>query len=369
MQKTNSRPRKITQYYNPIQGKPAPIELSGLFLFSPSSEVKISGSSFSGLFADMGEASLYKMYDQTMKGKRQPGPELISKISAILPTQYPIAEDLNAAINGDELAQTRMDQIGLWESYLIGISNGDEQMLSPRDAFILSVERACAEPAYLVSQGKISEAAKLLLKNPLMRNYFWPEAVPIFNSKSDAKQLLPLQLSIAHEVFLSGLAAMDAGLETPDSQLLDVLPHPQKPGCNPTKLFFIWLKSQIGAKSIQSILDDKRAKDLKIDLVTLKRWSSGRHHPDIAWLTPVVHAFFEEAVHQRVWVRYLGSRYLNFIGYIAQLFSDATHNLNEKEMGESVAPWPNLPFGHKSFESWCQARYIYWYDHHKSLNV
>jgi hypothetical protein len=261
--------------------------------------------------------------------------------------------------------------MGNMGSFSQGVNNNDLSTLTPRSAHILAIEQACAEPFRLVNQGRLTEASQLLLADSLMQRFFWPEAIDIFNYHTEAQQLVPLQASISIEVLLSDLAACDAEygpslFETKESLMADILPTPERLDCNPTKLFFDWLKKQTGARSIDAMLNDKRCEGLEVDLVTLKRWSSGKHLPNPHLLQNLADAFFGKADQPAVWVRYWGAKYLNFIGYIAQECSQRAENLIATGIENSCRPWPNLPFGHTSFESWCHTRYLYWHEYHKA---
>ncbi len=340
-------------YKNPFSGKPAPFELSGLFMISPLIWIKICGHSMSGLMSEREKESLHKRLTQTLKFKRPVNAGLLDEIFEMLP-QHPLKDDIQAAIHGDIYAQERMDKIGAWECFLTGLFK-DEKQFTLRVLHLIEIERACTEPSKLVCQGRIKEAFELLSANSLMCRFFWPEAKQIFKTAINPTSLLPLQASILLEVLLSDLAAYDVGLGKPTSQVIDVLPSAEESYITPTKLFFHWLIERIGAKSMGALLDDKRAEYLSMDIVTLKRWSSGVHHPAQDVLEKIVDRFFDNDDDKNaVWARYWSAKYLNLMGYISQVCRNETR-----------APWPNLPFGHDSFGAWCQDRYFYWYSYHQ----
>lgn len=323
----------------------------------------------SGLFAELGQGSLYKRLDQVKKDIRPISSGLIDDLIEQMSTSTsPIKDVFRAAHNGDDSARFAVDQLGYWEAFLMGAYDVENNLPS-RNAHLLAIERACANPQVLVNSGHFIEAVQLLSHDQLMSNFLWPEAITIFKSVCKDTQLLPLRASISLEVLLSYLAAWDVDLRMPESQLIDILPTPNMPGCNPDKLLFKWLRTKIGAKSINSILDDKRAYDLSIDAATLKRWSSGKHHPSHDHWEEIIAAFIDESDNQQAWFRYWGATYLNLIGYFSQSIYQKTENLAGSVNGNSLLPWPYFPFGHISIESWCQARYLYWYDYHKTKTV
>ena len=315
----------------------------------------------------MGEESLYKRIDQTLKGRRPENPDLLRELLKLAEKHqapFPLMDEFEAAINGEQSAKERVTQRGDWEAFCLGMASRGEK-LSPPYAHILAIEKACKKPHQLIYEGKFIEAAQFLVSDQLMSRFLWPDAVEIIKATPDFEKLLPLRASIAIETYLSAIAAWDAYSGLPNSQVVDILPDPQKPNCNPTKLFFDWLKDKIGAKSLSAIFNDKRLSALSIDMITLKRWSSGRHHPDSNSLRPLVTALFDEAEAQSIWARYAGSKYLNFIGYIAQEASQKAESLIGTGMEKDLSPWPELPFKYTSFASWCQDRYPYWYRYHK----
>lgn len=319
----------------------------------------------SGLFAELGQGSLFKRLDQVKRGIRPISSGLISDLIDHIPTPTsPIANLFRSAHNGDVLSKVAVDQLGLWEALLIGAYGVEDNIPSP-NAHLLAIERACADSLVLVNAGHFHEAVQLLSDDPLMCRFLWPEAITIARTAAKDSQLLSLRASIALEVLLSYVAAWDVDLGMPESQLIDMLPALNMPGCNPDKLLFKWLKIKIGAKSIDSILDDERAHNLSIDTATLKRWSSGKHHPSPEQWEEIIAVFMGKSDYPQAKIRYLGATYLNFIGYFSQRILQSTMNQAGTINSDCLLPWPYFPFGHASIESWCQARYLDWYDYHK----
>jgi hypothetical protein len=362
-------PLANTRFNSPFQGKPTPLELSGLFLFSPTVHLKVLGLSMSGLFAEMERMSLYKRLDQAMKGIRPISLGLTDDlINQIITSSSPIKNVFIAAHNGDDSAKVAVDQLGFWEAFLMGACDV-EKNLPPWNAHLLAIERASAVPQVLVNNGRFHESVQLLSNDSLMCKFLWSDAITIFKSVSNEAQLLPLRTSISLEVLLSYVAAWDADLGMSEAQLIDILPTQDMPGCNPQKLLFQWLKKKIGAKSINSILEDERACNLSIDAATLKRWSSGKSHPSHDHWEEMIAAFIDEPDYQRAWFRYWGAKYISLIGYLWQEVLQKAENLAGTTNDHSQLPWPYFPFGHTSIESWCQARYLYWYGYHKTNTV
>jgi hypothetical protein len=144
-----------------------------------------------------------------------------------------------------------------------------------------------------------------------------------------------------------------------------VIPSSLDIGKNPTSLFFSYLKKSIGVKSMNSLLEHPKAKNLSLDMTTLKRWSAGTHHPDPVWLRPLVKAFFGDADYAPVWNRYWAAKNLNLIGHLGQTVSERACHFKGTDEEINLLPWPDYPFGFSGFEEWAAARYPFWLDYHR----
>ena len=365
--------RHGARFFNPFPGKPVALPLSGLFLFDPSVSLKLAGHPLRGLITELGDESLYKRFERTMKGAQAANIGLIRDLLGRLPADAANLAEMRAAADGDVQAQQRMQAMGIWEAYFKG-GIGEEEQLTLHRTHILEIERASAEPHNLVRQGRLAEAMEHLARDPLTTRFFWPEAKTIFNHAANERQLVPLQASLAIEVHLSCLVAWDVelqldGCSTTGSLLRDVLPSTESPGCNPTSLFFRWLKREVGASSMKALLEHPKARGLSLDIVTLKRWSRGSHHPSITWLRPLMRAFFGDAEYAPAWSRYWGAKHLNMLGFLAQQLSERTAAAKGAEQRSALLPWPAFPFGYTSFEEWGQARYGYWLAYHQQKST
>ncbi len=324
MQANKQSFEKAVRFYNPFPGKPAPLQLSGLFLFDPSVILKLSGYPFRSLMAELGGEALYKRYERFIKGAHPASVsmfhDLLDKIPAAASTSL---SELKAALEGDVAAQAHVNAMGLWECFFRG-AHGSEQ--PPRHhVHILALERACAPAQRLVLDNKMLEAVEQLSTDPLMSRFLWPEASAIFRRARDTAGLVLLQASLAIELHLSCIAAWDVELctkrSTGDSFICDVLPGADLSGRNPTALLFRWLMREAGCKSITALHAHPKANGLSLDMVTLKRWSSGSHHPSVTWLRLLVGALFDDADYLPAWARYWGAKHLNMLGFLAQHLS------------------------------------------------
>jgi len=357
--------RKPLRFYNPIAGKPVPYNLSGLFLLDPETMLKLHGLSFRRMLSEEFDGAFYKKWERVSKGKQRASSNFGLEFLDRLPTELPFTGEMRAAFNGDVSAQSRMENIGPWETFFLG-SGEDFQVMSGRGRLLLNIERASREPMCLIRAGAISEAVAVMRADPVISLFLWPDVVEAIERCQSAKQLPPVQAAIATEVLLSYVAAADAELASADESIFACLiPGEHAPGKNPTSLFFAYLSGAIGVKSMQAFLDHPKAQKLSLDMATLKRWSAGTHCPDPVWIRQVLNEFFGDASYAPVTNRYWGARYFSFIGYLAQTI--ATRALKQPAMSERALafhPWPSYPFGHSNCESWMQYRYPYWFDYH-----
>ncbi|MRR49657.1 MAG: hypothetical protein EG825_01880 [Rhodocyclaceae bacterium] len=274
---------------------------------------------------------------------------------------------MEAAISGDEDATRRLDEMGLWEAFLLGAQNG--RPLLDHAAHILSIERASSAPQHAVEQGNFKDAASLLAKDELLSMYLWPEAFSLIESAQTLDSLLLLRASVALEVQLSILAAMDVQSGLAESIVQRVMPRADQPGWNPTKLLFTYVLKENGLSTIQALYEHKPLNGQRLELSTLKRWSAGSHFPNQVWFGPIVKALWGDANYAPAWNHYWAAKHLNYVGYLAQTFSEAARKLEGTDNEAKYRPWPHYPFGYSCFEDWAQARFPVWktYHHHRRV--
>lgn len=320
-------------------------------------------------FIAMGKESLFKKLNRSVKLKIPLTPRLQNDLITILPPFF--RDDVHAAFNGDETVSKRLDAMGLWESFLKGAFDGPEIKWPAHRIFTLKIERACAEPFRLFQANQFGEAAARLVADPLMKLFLWPEALAAIKSVQSKESLLPLQASVMIEIHLSILAGLDVDLESMDegrlkSRFSCLLPTRE---LNPTSLFFRWLQEEAGTPTIQCLFNDSRLRELSVDMGTLKRWSNGSHQPGTVWLQLISQSLFGQADHELLWQLNWATRYFNLLGYLAQRCTGKAQRLLGTPKEGALAPWPKLPFGIDSIESWFQNRYPVWLDYHRSLMV
>lgn len=356
-------------YNNPFQGKKAPLPLSGLFLFDPSVDMKLQGHPMRKIFTEMGKESLFKRVE-----KAQPEESLSNKVllNDLIGSFFdaPFVSLFEEARDGNEQASAKINAMGPWETFLNGRHGATFENLPAQSRFILEIERACKEPFLLIQANRYSEATELLETHPVMQLFLWPQALTILSSAKSKDKLPPLQVAVALEIRLSLIALVDATVT--DSITSEAYSNFSclVPSCeqqrNPTSLFFYWLKKEVGASKIEEIADDRKDRNLEIDITTLKRWSSGSHHPSQNWLSTIAQEVFGDAQYEPLWNMYWASIYLNFLGYMAQTCRGKAVRLIGTPMENNLMPWPNLPFGHDSIESWFESRYPIWIEYHRN---
>jgi len=272
------------------------------------------------------------------------------------------------ALSGDTEVREIFSKMGVWEVFALGAKLHEEQWPQPLK-FCIGVERSTHQSLILFHERKYDEALALLMESPLVCLLLWPEAIDILHKRNSLDALLPLRGMVALEVILSRLAGYDAhtchSLAISNSLVLDVLPTTLTEDKNPTALFFKWIKRQIDLPTISAILNAKKASKLTLDESLLKRWSNGTHMPSEKALKSLLEAFFDDPVAKDIWMRYYGTKCLNFIGYQIQYIQKVMNTAATTELlKDSYRPWPDMPFGFKTTETWFENRYPYWFEYH-----
>ena len=359
-------------YRNPFSGRKTPLQMSGLFLFSPNVDMKLTGHPMRQLFAEMGHESLYKRAQQLNPFDDQAAERLMQELVGIFPNTA-LAPIMAAVSHGDAAAQAAVAAMGTWELALYDQEHGSAGPLSAHNRFILEIEHACKAPFASARQHRMAEVVALLSEHPLMRNFLWPEATDALLAAADPLALLPVQASVALEIRLSLIAIADVTLgevapNTP-SHFTGLLPSAENPARNPTALFFAWMKRAAGAATIEAMLSNRSPGRLFADVTTLKRWSNGSHHPRVEWLRLFSKELFGDPDYKPLWSRYWAATYLNFIGHLAETCLRGVRAGARLPQAAAWSPWPRLPFDNCTIESWLATRYPLWLDFHRARLV
>lgn len=357
-------------YLQPFPGAHAALPMSGLFLLAPDVDMKLAGHPFQSTFKGIGKESLFKRLKKQQQKETPAIHAAMEELLALFP-DAPFRGMLEAAAHGDAEARAYVDSLGLWEIFLYDQWAVPGETVGPQGAFILEIERACKAPLRLVQEHRFADAAAMLAEHPVMRQFLWPRALSVFSCVTEPLQLLPTQAAVALEIRLSLVALVDVtvslkeGNNSPSCFSCLIAPEDEHPR-NPTSLFFQWLKTEVGASTINALLDKDESESGALDISTLKRWSSGSHQPHEDCLRALSAELFGDSEYEPLWNRYWASRYLNFIGYLAETFIERASSLKGTDQAGALVPWPELPFGYPSISSWMHVRYPVWLAYHRN---
>lgn len=331
--------------------------MSGLFLLSPEIDMKLIGKTMRGAFVDQGKESLFKRIERLKHEEDQAAAKgVLTELLAVLPGT-PIETVFAAAIDGDGDAMSYLASLGMWESCLYDRWARPNGGLNPQGFFILEIERACKDTEQLVREAKFELAAQAISTHPLLRLCVWPQALEIITSAETSAALLPLKVSVAFEIRLSLVALVDVTAAqvtgTPSASIFGCLLPSSELSGNPTSLFFRWLKDEVGAQTIEALLDKDASGNGGIaDVTTLKRWSNGSHQPSKRLVRELAKEYFGNSDDEWLWDMYWASRYLNFIGYYVEMLCGRVLSMVPEKQHE-FAPWPHLPFDCDSIPTMC----------------
>lgn len=343
------------------------LELSGLFLFDPTVEMKLGGNPLRALYVEMERESLYKCLERSA-GLNIPWSErLVDELIELLPLS--IQDDMRAMLGGDDSVAKRMGVVGLWSFYFYALETSRTHPLHAHEQLTIDIERACVEPASFCNQGHFAEAAIHLSDDPLMRNFLWPAALEAIAAASNFQGLIAVRASVTLEVRLSIMACWDVQLqvaagEVEKSNFAFLLPSSHPRGKNSVSLLFQWLLEKAGVSTVRALAEDVRLVSLSIDLGTLGAWSCGTNLPKWSYLKSMSEVLFGADETNETQRMYWAATYFNFIGYYAELLAERAKKLAGTSMANALAPWPLMPFGHCSIESWFHSRYSYWLEFH-----
>lgn len=360
------------RYRRPFGGRGTPLEPSGLFLFDPETELRVLGTSLRGLIQGEKHASLWSSVQRNIRLDIQPTEALQKKLLSLIP-EAAYKHDLAAALKGDKNAGSRLIAIGPWELSALAIAAATPDR--PRGYtlnFLVGIEQASVLPSALIRLGHCSEASALLAKDPLLKAFLWPRALDVLKRCEDPNFLLSWKTSVAMEVRLSMLAAMDPYLQTssrqmscPQALLSSLLPIPDDARSTPVRRLFQWLMQTMRAKTIPQLKGKLLQKRVVVDLVTLKQWSNGAHQPGLKLARDIANALPSKEKKDEFVKLCSGCRQLHFLGYLAQMECEGARKHAGRATAVNFDPWPELPFGYESFEAWCVGRYPVWLDFHR----
>jgi hypothetical protein len=356
------------KFINPFDGRAKTLELSGLFLFDPIVEMKLGGNPLRSLYVEMDKESLYKRLERSAKLDIPWSARLSNDVIELLPPL--IQEDMRAMLAGDESVAQRAGIVGHWTCYFYAIGSSSERALHSHEQWTIDIERACVGAATLCNQGLFADAAWLLATDPLMRNFLWPAALEAIEKSPSFQGLLPVRVSVALEARLSIMACWDVQLQVAagnikTSNFAILLPSQNSKANSPIGLLFRWLLEKAGVSTIKALSENVRLASLCIDIGTLGAWSRGTNLPKWSYLKSMSVALFGDVETEETQRMYWAATYFNFVGYHADFVSERAKKLHGTPAADASAPWPTMPFGHCSIESWFTSRYQYWLEFHR----
>lgn len=353
------------KYVNPFTGLPAPLELSGLCLISPTTYLKLHGLPFREMLTERFGESFAKRLTSTAAGKRAATAGLIGEMDRVLHETGTWSSDLRAALAGDPEAAERVQGIGPWETFL---SAAGSDLSSRAWSFLVAVERACLPVERLVRARRLRDAKQAIQESLVLSTLFSPQAQELVTHASDNTRLLSLSASLALEGHLGHLVGREADVQDIDptqAPVLDVLPCPDSQEQNAGARLFTWILQHAGVGTQSALIDRIPQRHASLDAGLVQKWSSGQVHPSPRWIRCIAKNVFGDGDYLPLWQRYWASRHIDLLGFYAHKCMQRGRLHAHTPLAGQLAPWPELPFGHQDFATWCQNRYRVWTEYHR----
>lgn len=362
------------KFINPFNGTPTKIQLTGLFLFHPQTYLDIGGESISGTFKLLGKESLLKRLEAIGPGDKVPPERLSNLITELLDAgnasdnlRRRFLGQIEIAIEEEEMGAPHPASIGQYESVIAAFNPNEQKLGAPQEFFLDMEKRSRAALSHAYKQ-RFSETVQLILEEEFFAPFLWDGVRAALGRVKDDGSLLLLRISIAMEVFLAGMVIYESSYERAKGKkdpscLLDVWPIAGQKAKNPFGMLFEWTKGESGARTQREFFDHPKLQNVDMDLVRLKRWSSGTHQPRKEWLDEVAMGLWGNANHPAFQMRLAFAQQVNFIGHCSQLLiSRLPKELSENQQREAY-PWPKFPHEYVDFASWGRSRYQFWRDY------
>lgn len=254
---------------------------------------------------------------------------------------------------------------GVHECFLEGLYHPTREKSYPA-TFIIDVERQTSKANQLLLEGKVQDAVKNLIDQPIAKHLLWPAALEILVNTKTKKDLVGLNISVSFEVLLAIIAARDIHLSrkySMDTSVFEsVMPGEKSEDKSPTILLFEVFKQVLAASSISDLMDKTLYPE-----TFFKRWSSGKQLPSYSKFEALISNHLEGKDKDLMFWRYFSVKMLNFIGYAAQEICKATQGPLSDEQKTALQPFPDWPFGHAAITDWLSARYPYWLNYHQQI--
>ncbi|QEZ44162.1 hypothetical protein [Cupriavidus oxalaticus] len=137
----SKRPAATASFQFPFEGRPKPLQRTGLFLLNAEVYLKLAGMSPQAAFAGEGLSALYRRLKR-LQG-RTVRPSIMLKIFTELFQRLnpPFRGDFDKALAGDAVALARIGRMGGFESALLGFGVQPEER-KRRHWYLVVMERA-----------------------------------------------------------------------------------------------------------------------------------------------------------------------------------------------------------------------------------
>jgi hypothetical protein len=358
------------RYLNPFDGRPKPIQLSGLFLFDPEVPMRLRGQSARTSFIDMGEESLYKGLERAGRMGRVTK-SLRDKLIALLPPT--IGKALADAFDAPDASTHAFSQMGPWEAYFFGSmrdENGNSSVWPTSAQFLYDVEHASRPAAVLCDAGQFQAAAEYLANHALLQRFMSPEVLHGIAQPLHPNDRLTLRIVVALEVWLSLLALWDIEARPGDADdagsYIEQLLTQEETTKNSVALLFDWLLKRANVETPAALMNDLRLREFSVQVGTLGAWSRGTNFPSASYGAAIAQALLsaEDAVTFKILSD--AARQLNFLGYVAGYIEEITGRLGGAAAEQARLLGLGLPFGCDAIEAWMRSRYPVWLQFHRA---
>lgn len=364
---------------NPFSGRRAPIVLSSYFLLSPDVHLKLSGVPMSAAWRELGKESLVKSFEYHRRRGQPPPDKLCDALLEVLPAGSGIREAfqsaLEAARGGGEAALSLLVARGKWATFMAGFyKEAPIEEYSYANRYLVALEAALVEPVRLIREQDFLGVTRAMKGDELTAPLLSPEMSHALAAVTSQQRLGPVQWAITLETALSHLAAWSVSIEESrgdraGGEVAALINGPG--GCRgtPGAKFYRILKHATQQKSMMGLVnrlsDTRDSPSVPLAVETLKRWSAGMTLPEEELIQRIAKKCCpdqEEYLLRLLWV----ARYLTLLGFVTEnLLTGIAKHVDAPGAAELFAPWPALPYGQSSFQSWCQQRYPFWYRYHQ----
>lgn len=363
------------RYPKPFEGRPAPLQLENLFMFSPYTLLRFHDlRAPRSLFIEEGQEALFKRAERLAsspwnKNKVQAWVEDMLAMNSDL-ADHPVIAVFNSAIEGDQEAITHLQELGSWGAVLAGITGGLDLQRGIVRPFILELERLSARALASFQRKSTEEWQHLLSTSAVVRQMLPAQSIPFFLEDGHPEQLALKQFAAAIESTLGLLAAVTVEMEErrPDASAeMRFLFQWEDEAATPMQQLFCWLVEKAGKSDLADVITTLRETkffhpdtDLKR---TMGRWSSGKNIPELQQFRSVCKGLrIDQELADRALVF---TRYLNFLAYYIDRVQTKMR-ASSPERRFLFAPWPDLPHGYRTFEAWAPPRFDNWCVFHRT---